>query len=113
MVVGFDIDGTITKHLEFFSFLTRALIKEGHKVMIITSRDDKTLTDKDLKEWEIVYSELVVADYIANDDLDRWKAQVCLEKGVEIYFEDDPDVLKLIEKEIASFLPFNQSKREQ
>ena len=108
MIVGFDIDGTITKHPKFFSFLTSALIEKGHKVIIITSRDDKVLTEKDLKECGIVYAELIVADYSTTEDLDQWKAKVCQEKDVEIYFEDDLDVLKLLGNEVVSFIPAYQ-----
>ena len=107
MIIGFDIDGTITRHLDFFSFLTTALIEKGHKVIIITSRNDKVITDKDLKGWGIVYSELVVANYAASEDLDKWKAEVCIGKGVEVYFEDDPDVINILSKDIAAFMVTN------
>ena len=41
MVVAFDIDDTISRHPQFFAFLTQALIAAGHKVLIITFRSDR------------------------------------------------------------------------
>ena len=105
MIVGFDIDGTITKHPVFFSFLTHALVEKGHTVLIITTRNERYITENDLEKWSIKYTELHVADYSENEDLDKWKACICQELGVEIFFEDDPDVIRLLDKNVISFVP--------
>lgn len=106
MIVGFDIDGTITMHTQFFSFLTHALVEGGHEVVIITTRDERGPTEQDLDEWSIAYTELVVADYADNPNLDEWKAKICSDKGIEIYFEDDADVLNLLDERIVKLKPF-------
>ena len=40
MVIGLDIDGTITRHPEFFAFISQALVQGGHRLVVITFRKD-------------------------------------------------------------------------
>lgn len=49
MIIAFDIDDTITRHPPFFAVLSRALVEAGHQVLIITFRDDPTVTAEDLR----------------------------------------------------------------
>jgi hypothetical protein len=62
MRIGFDIDGVITKHPNYFSFLTNALKREGHFVAIVTSRsalgDVQKATKKELGDLGIIFDEL-------------------------------------------------------
>ena len=59
MVIGLDIDDTITQHPEFFSLISHALIDAGHEVVIITFREDRQIAETDLKLWNIAYSKLI------------------------------------------------------
>jgi hypothetical protein len=36
MVIGLDIDGTISRAPKFFAFLSQAALKAGHDVVVIT-----------------------------------------------------------------------------
>ena len=36
MVIGIDIDDTITRNPQFFAILSSAFVKAGHRVIIIT-----------------------------------------------------------------------------
>ena len=46
MIAQIDIDATITAAPEFFAWLTRALKRDGHRVLIVSSR---TISPENLK----------------------------------------------------------------
>ena len=107
MIIAFDIDDTITRHPPFFALLTRALADTGHRVLIITFRDDRAVTQADLRAWGVTYDELVCWSAAENDlaEADVWKATVCRRHGVDIFFEDDPDVLAHVDPATVCFMP--------
>jgi uncharacterized HAD superfamily protein len=107
MIVGFDIDGTITRHPPFFAFLADSLRQAGHRVLIITFREDRPATEADLKNWGIVYNKLITStlDSCLEHGVDEWKAFVCRQEKVDIFFEDDPDVLKQVDPATLCFMP--------
>ena len=82
--LGLDMDGTIDESVEFFSMLSR--IWPG-KVIIITGRNDRVETINDLREFEIYYDELILVPY-----LDA-KAMVIIDKGVDVYVDDQDECL--------------------
>jgi hypothetical protein len=107
MVIAFDIDDTITRHPEFFSFLSTALLAANHRVVIITFREDPFTAAADLLRWGVVYSELVTSslDECLAHGVDEWKAAVCREHGVELFFEDDPNVLRHVDAQTVCLMP--------
>lgn len=108
MTTAFDIDGTITRQPAFFSLISQALVKAGHRVLIITFRDDIEVTEYDLREWGIAYDKLIcwsMEQFNDTDDADAWKATVCRRYGVEVLFEDDPDVLVHVDAKTVCFMP--------
>jgi uncharacterized HAD superfamily protein len=107
MIVGFDIDGTITRHPPFFAFLARSLRQAGHRVLIITFREDRPATEADLAAWGVSYNKLITAtlDSSLKHGVDKWKAFVCRKEKVDIFFEDDPDVLREIGSATVCFMP--------
>ncbi len=113
MIIGFDIDDTITRNVSFFSFLSKALIDAGHKVIIITHRDQRKITERDMKKWNIHYHELILSDInsMLNYGVNEWKAEICREKKIDVFFEDDPDVLKNIASEIFCLMPVDENLR--
>jgi hypothetical protein len=94
MNIGLDFDDTITRHPEFFAALTAAMRQAGHKVYIITFRDeaDAKETVSELDQWHIVYDAIHYAPVF---DL-QWKANKCRELGVTVFFEDMPEVVNLL-----------------
>lgn len=114
MVIALDIDDTLTRHPPFFALLTQALAEAGHRVLIITFRDDPEVTASDLRRWGIAYHELFCWSMQANDleDVDAWKAAVCSEHGVEVFFEDDADVLAHVDPATVCFTPFEASRAD-
>jgi hypothetical protein len=105
MVIGLDIDDTITRHPEFFAFLSAAAIATGHRVLILTMRVDRAHAESDLRAMGIVWSELhtfpedrTAAGYWS------WKGELCRQHGVDLYFDDSPDILEHMPPSTFPFL---------
>ena len=111
MVIGLDIDGTITRHPEFFSLLSQSMVNAGHKVIIITFRENYRATKDYLGQCGIAYSELITStlESCFEHGVDEWKGVVCRKYGVEIFFEDDLRVIKHIEQSTLCLVPIDSS----
>lgn len=107
MIIALDIEDTITRRPEFFATITKALRNDGHRIIIITFRLDRAATTDDLERWAIHYDELVTCslDEHLEHDLEAWKGRVCRERGVDIFFEDNPAVLRHVDPSVACFMP--------
>ena len=114
MVIGLDIDDTITRHQEFFSFLSNALVDAGHKVVIITFRENRTATEDYLKQSGIAYSELVTStlDSCFEYGVDEWKSAMCRKHGVEILFDDDPKAIKYVDESTLCMMPIKTCRKQ-
>lgn len=112
MIVAFDIDDTITRHPEFFAFLSASLRDAGHRVLIITFRENRDATIADLRKWGIEYDDVVTStlEGTLQAGVDEWKAAVCLEHQVDIFFEDDPEVLKHIDDVVLCMMPVDRRR---
>jgi hypothetical protein len=94
MVIGLDIDDTIKLHPEVFSLLSHALVDAGHKVIVITFREDRQTTETTLEQWDIVYNKLITPtpDGCFTYGVNEWKAEMCHQHDVDIFFDYDPHV---------------------
>ena len=54
------IDDTITRHKEFFAFLSNALIDSGNQVYIISYRQGQREVEADLAAYGISFTEVVL-----------------------------------------------------
>ena len=109
MRVAFDVDDTITRCPEFFALLSRALRAGRSQVYIITFREDREGTEQELREWGIEYDELVMA---TDGELDacgfyRWKADACRRRKIDIFFEDMPEVINLLDESTIAMMPID------
>lgn len=72
MVIQLDIDGTLDMAPTFFSWLSKALRRDGHKILVVSSRTTSTANLRDtateLKEMGIIYDMLILSPEL--DDLD-------------------------------------------
>lgn len=72
MVVQVDIDNTITAMPEFFAWLTTALRRDRHTVLIVSSRtaspENLRITAEELRAFGVGYDRLLLSP--ALDDLD-------------------------------------------
>lgn len=85
--LGIDFDGCVDECPLFFKLLTACW---PGKVVVITWRTDRTKAESDLANFGIKYDELVlVASFEA-------KAAVIAERGILVFFDDQPEVLKHI-----------------
>jgi len=107
MIVGFDIDDTITQHPKFFSLISHALFNAGHKVIIITFREDRQIAENDLKQWNILYNKLITSTLESSFEygVNEWKAEMCRQNNVDIFFDDDPRVIKHIDASTFCIMP--------
>ena len=109
MIVALDIDGTITRNSEFFSVISGALVKAGHKVIILTARDSLESAEFTLKESGIAYSEIITATMFyssyteGNLPADGWKGKICSDLGVNVLFDDSIGVIENVDPKIDSF----------
>jgi hypothetical protein len=111
MVVGLDIDGTITAAPEFFSMLTKAVYREGGKVLIISARTKSSAvrehTEAELRGYGVIYSKLILLptgeEMLGEapkqlDWLERFlwqKVHISVCEHVQCFFDDDPTVIDL------------------
>jgi len=93
MIIGLDLDCTITELPELFSLLTSALVDAGHEVHVITYRPPGTETQvrATLAELGIRYTWLHLPP--APVSAPEWKAVVAAELGLDLMIEDSPEVL--------------------
>jgi hypothetical protein len=107
MIIGLDIDDTITRHPEFFSFLSQALVKAGHQVIIITFREDRASVEDYLRKEKIAYNQLVTStlDACFEYGVDQWKSAMCRKYNVDILFDDDPKAIKHVDPSTLCMLP--------
>jgi len=110
MIIAFDIDDTISRHPQFFAFLTQALKAAGHQVLIITFREDRSATEADLRAWGIAWTRLITStlDACLAVGVDEWKASECRKARVDIFFEDDPNVLQHIDPATLCLQPYTR-----
>lgn len=85
--LGFDLDGLLDEATDFFKLLAR--IWPGN-VVVISYRSDYAKAKADLERLGIEYDELVLVD-----SFDA-KADVIAERNIEVYFDDQPEMLKNI-----------------
>lgn len=94
MILGLDVDGTITDNAEFFETLTHLW---PWKVHIVTYRKNDGSTEKLLKKLNISYNEV---HYVTSLDS---KVNVIKEQNIKIYFDDQDECLYNIPEDVTIF----------
>ncbi|MDP6636414.1 MAG: hypothetical protein QGG42_16055 [Phycisphaerae bacterium] len=114
MIVAFDIDDTITRHPEFFAFLSKNLKNNGHTVVIITFRENRTETESLLEKLGIAYDKLITSSLQAHMEhgVDEWKAAICRERNVDVFFEDDPRVITHVDNSTICMMPIDKDRHD-
>ena len=113
MIIGIDFDETITRCPEFFALLTKALMAEGHTVLIITFRPDPIVEIANkLEGLGIAFTELITKSTpFSAAEFIEWKARICKERKVDILFEDMPDVAAAVEPPTVVMVPLDERVR--
>jgi len=97
--LALDLDGCIDEYEVFFSLLTNSW---PGKVVVITYRDDRGKAEEVFKQHGIRWDELILVNSFDE------KAKVIAEKGIVIYFDDQPEMLKDIPQGVAVMLVRNE-----
>jgi hypothetical protein len=124
MIAQIDIDATIDRAPEFFKWLTKSLRRDGHKVLIVSSRIDSPENEKhtaqELKEWGITYDKLVLHPDVPDLDTRRiptdlhpahriyiYKVIAAEDLGTEILFDDCGITTSLFRKYLPNVQVFH------
>ncbi len=97
--LGIDLDGCVDDYEVFFSTLTNTW---PGKVYVVTYRDDRAKAEQVLKQHNIRWDELILVNSFEE------KAKVIAEKGILVYFDDQPEMLKDIPQGVAVMLMRNE-----
>lgn len=87
MIVQLDIDDTITAAPEFFAWLSQALRRDGHTVLVVTSRvhslENFKTTAEELRDFGIVFDKLIMSP--EPDDIDPRRLPPDLHPAHRVY----------------------------
>jgi len=97
--LGLDLDGTIDQAPDFFRLLARHW---PGTVTILTYRSDRAKAEADLARFGIRYDELIL---VSSFDA---KAAILVEKGITVYFDDQPEMLKNVPSTVNVMLVRNE-----
>jgi predicted HAD superfamily Cof-like phosphohydrolase len=97
--LGLDIDGVITDAPEFFSAWSHSW---PGRVVVITFRHDREKAIRDLAERKIRYDQLYLVSRFEQ------KAQVIQNERVDLFVDDQPEILKHIGQEACVLLFRNE-----
>ena len=108
MHICLDIDDTITYQPEFFARITHAYADA--RITVVTFRTDFDTAANCLKENGIRYDQLIVSNdpnFGKSDSelLQEWKSRLINKMKPDLFFEDMPEVIAMIDDEIAVFQP--------
>ena len=107
MHVALDIDDTITHAPEFFSALTHALT--AATITILTFRGERDDAEATLLEHRIRYDRLICSTdsehpCLPGVTMGPWKAGVVRAIGADVFFDDAPEIVHLIEPPTRVFM---------
>jgi hypothetical protein len=93
MIIGLDLDNTISDLPEFFSVVAAALVDAGHEVHIITYREPGTDAGvrSELEQLGMRYTRLHLPRRSCSAP--EWKAELAADLGLDLMIEDSPEVL--------------------
>lgn len=112
--IALDIDGTITEAPAFFSLLTRVT---DARITVVSFRDDAREARRLLAELAIRYDDLLLINDPERGNLDeapweQWKADAVARLGVDVFFEDMPEVVNLVRPPTKVLMVCDESMRE-
>lgn len=97
--LGINLDGCVDEAPLFFRLLTNYW---PGKVFVLTYRDDHAKTEADFARFGIRYDELILVSSF------EAKAEVIVDRGILIYFDDQPEMLKNVPSTVNVMLVRNE-----
>ena len=115
MHICLDVDDTITYAPGFFAALCSRF--DSARITIVTFRTDVTQTKEYLDSVGVRYDQVVVSTdrqhgRSTSESLHEWKANFVNRLRPDIFFEDMPEVVALIDPTILVFMPCDEVIRE-
>ena len=115
MHICLDIDDTITYCPEFFSKISTSF--EEARISIVTFREERSSTEDYLKSVHIRYDQLVLSSdpvlgKSPDQSLAEWKAGFVNSTKPDLFFEDMPEVIALIDSGILVFMACDEVIRK-
>lgn len=112
--IALDIDGTITEAPAFFSLLTRVTYA---RITVVSFRDDAREARRLLAELAIRYDDLLLINDPERGNLEhgpweQWKADAVAQLGVDVFFEDMPEVVNLVRPPTKVLMVCDEAMRE-
>jgi|SRR6056297_223414 len=97
--LGIDLDGCVDESPSFFNILSHVWPGD---VIVITFRSDRDKAIADLQKHGIKFTDVVL---VSSFDA---KAEVIAERGISIYIDDQPEMLKNVPANVAVMLFRNE-----
>ncbi len=115
MHICLDVDDTITYAPKFFAGLCDRFADA--RITIVTFRANKAQTEEYLDSVGVRYDQVLVStdpDHgkAATQSLHEWKANLVNRLRPDIFFEDMPEVVTLVDASILVFMPCDEVIRE-
>lgn len=101
MKFAFDLDGVTYEYPEILREIMRCLKLGGNEVVILTGHYEGDSLEKDKKLLKIerfVYHDRIIEKPLAEMSSHKFKAQVCQTEDIDIFFEDNPETVKEVNK---------------
>jgi uncharacterized HAD superfamily protein len=99
LTLGLDLDGVITDAPEFFSAWSHSW---NGRVIVVTFRHDKAKAIEDLEIRNIRYDDVILVTRFED------KAKVIAREKIDIFIDDQPEILKHIGQEVSVLLFRNE-----
>ena len=111
MHICLDVDDTITYAPAFFSTLCERF-KEA-QITIVTFRENKAQTEEYLDSVGVRYDRVIVSTdpehgKQEHESLHEWKANFINRLRPDMFFEDMPEVVSLVDPAILVFMPCDE-----
>jgi hypothetical protein len=103
MNVGIDIDATITETPEIFALLSHALREAGHRVYVVSFRDQDGLDESraEVDKYGISYDDIFHPQ--DHEDIPQFKARMARELELDIFFDDMPEAFTQMPPKVKRF----------
>jgi hypothetical protein len=106
MNIGLDVDGCISEAPEFFAVLSHAFRAAGHRVYVISFRDQcgQKDTEAELSMWGISHDGLFLAPRNETQSMWKWKAEIAERLKIDVMIDDSPNVLNAMPLPVVRLL---------
>lgn len=100
MNIALDLNDTITADPIIFKNLADSLIKNGHKVYVVSAIEKKNehLTKIKIKASRVPYTEICLVFYENYDEIPFLKLPILLKKRIDLFIDDNPENRKIARK---------------